>query len=216
MNEQRGEADFDILSRLESGESPETLGLDAAGLVAAIADATLAENGGLGPSLVHSSPTHRSLLKTASEPELARLLPRSARPGRLALAAGLLQALDFWEESHQAAQEANDLGESRFSPYWHAIAHRREPDPGNAGYWFRRVGKHPVFASLAEAARPLLNAHGDPALTDRLLKGGAWDPMAFVAFCGSAPRDSRTEALGRRIQAAEMRLLLDATASALS
>ena len=77
--------------------------------------------------------------------------PRSSRgPSdglRLALAAGLLQIHDFWDASHEAAQEADDLGERDFSAYWHGIAHRREPDAGNASYWFRRVGRHRAAAS---------------------------------------------------------------------
>ena len=62
---------------------------------------------------------------------------------------GLLQVHDFWDASHEAAQQADDLGERDFSAYWHGIAHRREPDAGNAAYWFRRVGRHPVFTPLA-------------------------------------------------------------------
>ncbi len=35
--------------------------------------------------------------------------------------------------------------------YWHAIIHRREGDWSNAGYWFRRVGEHPVLMDVYEA-----------------------------------------------------------------
>lgn len=199
----------EIVARLGRGEG--SGGAAAADVVAALAFAGL--GGDLGPSLVRSSPSRPALLSAASEPAMAALLPRAKRPDRLALSAGLLQVLDFWGESHEAAQEADDLGESAFSPYWHAIAHRREPDPGNAGYWFRRVGRHPSFAALAEVVRPLLDAHGDPGLSSRLLKGGAWDPTAFVAFCGSAREGSEAERLARRIQRAEMLVLLDAAAA---
>ncbi len=99
--------------------------------------------------MVQVRPSRPGLTGTLTEVNLASLLPGSDRKGRLALAAGLLQILDFWDPSHHAAQEADDLGRAAFSAYWHGIAHRREPDPGNASYWFRRVGRHAIFPVLA-------------------------------------------------------------------
>ena len=126
----------------------------------------------------------------------------------------MLQVHDFWDASHHAAQQADDLGERHVSAYWHAIAHRREPDPGNAAYWFRRVGAHPIFSPLASAARPLLDAHGDPALTARLLQGEGWNPFAFVELCTDAGRNTPSADLARKIQRLEMLLLLEASAAA--
>jgi hypothetical protein len=126
------------------------------------------------------------------------------------MAAGLLQVFDFWDASHEAAQQADDLGERASSAYWHGIAHRREPDPGNAAYWFRRVGHHPLFAPLAEAAAPLLDTHGDAALTARLLSRG-WDAMAMIDLCTQAKPGTPREALARRLQRLEMWMLLEAT-----
>ncbi len=204
---------LDIALRLESGADGADIAAEPGGdpisIVAALAVAGITPD---GPPLVQGSPRRPKLKTSASEASLAKLFPRSSRPTRLALSAGLFQVLDFWEESHEAAQEAGDLGERPHSAYWHAIAHRREPDPGNAGYWFRRVGPHPVFEPLARVAKGWLDHHGDPGVTNRLLRNGAWDPMAFVALCRAG---TPFEGLARRMQATEMILLLDATAHGL-
>jgi hypothetical protein len=143
------------------------------------------------------------------------VFPSATSPSRLALAAGLLQVCDFWDASHEAAQKADDLGERDYSPYWHGIAHRREPDPGNAAYWFRRVGRHPVFTPLAAAARPLLDEHGDSGLAGRLIASGAWNPSAMIQLCTEARPGTPVETLARQLQRLEMWLLLEATFGAL-
>ena len=126
------------------------------------------------------------------------------------MAAGLLQVFDFWDASHEAAQQADDLGERDASAYWHGIAHRREPDPGNAAYWFRRVGRHPVSAAAgpgrpaparsAQRPRPAL------PLALRRLESAGHDRPVSQATPGS-PRED----LARRLQRLEMWLLLEAT-----
>jgi hypothetical protein len=133
----------------------------------------------------------------------------------LALAAGLLQIHDFWDQSHRAAQEADDLGESAFSAYWHGIAHRREPDAGNAAYWFGRVGRHPLFEALAREATRILEAHDDEKLGANIVAHGSWNAMAMIDLCTGAAPGSPRENLARRLQRLEMQLLLWATASAI-
>ncbi len=196
---------IDLAGRLERGEPAGPA--DPLDTLAAIVFAAMDDG---GPPLLRSRPNRPGLIPFATEPALAPLFPRLGRSSRLAISAGLLQMLDAWEPSHEAAQEADDLGESSSSAFWHAIAHRREPDPGNAAYWFRRVGRHPVLAALTETAGPILDGFGDESLAQRLVKGGAWDPIAFVGFCGEAARrpGSAEEALARAIQRAEMMLLL--------
>ena len=84
--------------------------------------------------------------------------------------------------------------------YWHGIMHRMEGDAYNAGYWFRRIGRHPVFPAFQSEAAEL-----------GYMPGPAWDPFAFTGFCEAAARrpGSEDEALARRVQLAEWQLLFD-------
>jgi hypothetical protein len=110
--------------------------------------------------------------------------------------AGLWLAFNFHDESHTISQELHTVEGS----YWHAILHRREPDASNSAYWFRRVGDHPVFATLAGEARAL----------GLSLKAGRWDPYEFIDLC-EKHRDTGTERemLLRRVQRWEWDLLFD-------
>lgn len=49
-----------------------------------------------------------------------------------------------WEKSHDIAQEIHSTAGSRV----HAYLHRKEGDPGNAGYWYARAGKKMSAVSL--------------------------------------------------------------------
>jgi hypothetical protein len=137
---------------------------------------------------------------------LASAAPRDwfphARAPEAALA-GLWLRHGGWQEAHEIAQ---DLATPEGS-YWHAIIHRLEPDAWNAGYWFRRVGAHPLFPALAGAAASLADQHPDAAFRPP----ASWDPYAFVDFCEAvrARPDSPGHKLALAIQDAEWRLLFD-------
>jgi hypothetical protein len=115
---------------------------------------------------------------------------------------------DFLDESHKLSQEIDTPSGS----YWHAIMHRREGDFGNSKYWFRRVGRHPVFGPLGERAHmaaSLRDANASLGET-RLRVGGEWDPLAFVDLCEAVARGRRHEIdLCLDIQQAEWELLFD-------
>lgn len=207
-----------VLDRLEAGETPKHL-LDAfhltpAQLIAALGHTALGDDQGEGIGLIQSPPSRPWLEKILSDSTWQALLPASPRPARLALVAGLLQIHDFWEASHEAAQEADDQGERAVSAFWHGIAHRREPDSGNASYWFRRVGRHPVFGPLAVSVRPLLASISDRSVADRLLDGNQWNPFGFIAFCRDGKPTPTLAPLARKLQRQEMIALLDETAAA--
>ena len=107
----------------------------------------------------------------------------SARDAKAALA-GLLLLYGHWDLSHQVSQDI----ESREGSYWHAIAHRIEPDSSNAQYWFRRVGEHPIFGSIYDDAKTLLAS----ANIGWRLKG-SWDPFLFIAWCDEARKHPGSE-----------------------
>lgn len=135
-----------------------------------------------------------------------------------ALHAGLWQINDWLDESHNCSQSIEGDGEGN-GDYWHAIMHRREPDPSNAKYWFRRVGHHACFESLARVADVALDESGSPKADSwkkRLGASGNWDSSAFVDFCQTSGRegDPALAQAARRIQWVEMLLLLVHTARA--
>lgn len=134
------------------------------------------------------------------------------------LKAGLFLINDFFDDSHQASQSIEGQGRWRTGDYWHAILHRREPDYGNAKYWFRHVGAHPVMRELADIAqRRILMAEASLASRlqpwkTRLASGNGWDPFGFVDLCAAADNDPALKAWCEALQYDEMLLLLQSTA----
>ena len=140
-----------------------------------------------------SLPANRELFPEALAPEAAR--------------AGLHLYLGNWDAAHELAQAI----ESPEGRYWHAIVHRIEPDPGNAGYWFRALGSHPLFVTLQREARAIADVHGLP-----IAPGSVWDPFDFIKVCGEAAArpGSPLERAAREVQLVEWQLLFDYCASA--
>ena len=118
----------------------------------------------------------------------------------LVMLAGLWLLHNFLDESHKLSQDI----ETPTGSYWHGLMHRREPDYGNAKYWFRRVGEPPLFPQLRAAGLELL---GDEKGLDHYRKplesGKTWDPFRMVDWCESA-NDERDVAFLRALQAIEI------------
>ena len=172
----------------------------------------------------------RKLIST-SEPPYLGPETRSGTESLAALNQKLIALIDSWPEqtrrkiqaavllwhdhldaSHTIAQNLPDSDGS----YLHGILHRREPDYGNAKYWFHRVGKHPAFVELARRVAALLKSKNDRALETKFLPRGEWDPFAFIDACEAAANgriaDSQAEIL-RAIQRVEIELLLERLAT---
>ena len=99
---------------------------------------------------------------------------------------GLFLYFSALDESHRISQGIRTATGS----YWHGIMHRLEGDWSNAKYWFRRTGRHPVFAALERET------------------GQRWDPYAYVDRCEAS--SSGGPGTGRLVdlQMLEWRLLM--------
>lgn len=142
----------------------------------------------------------REAYQTLKTGTAAGLFPEGRNPE--AALAGLWLYFSCFEEAHQIAQDST----SPDCELWHAILHRQEPDSGNAAYWFRKVGTHPVYSSLAHRAASILEQYPGAEF-----RAGRWDPFAFVAFCERARTQpgSVHEQAARQIQRAEWQILFD-------
>jgi hypothetical protein len=123
-----------------------------------------------------------------------------ARSPKAALA-GLLLIAGYWEDAHRIAQDLDN----REGSYWHALAHRVEPDTWNSNYWFGRVGTHAIFPTLSKAASAILKQHPqvDLNLEDQ------WDTQLFNDWCDRARHggDAELTSAVAAIHAAECWLL---------
>ncbi len=85
-------------------------------------------------------------------------LSKSAPPEGLG---SLLRALwhdakGDWSRAHEIVQDEK----GRDAAWVHAYLHRKEGDPANANYWYRRAGKPACMASLEDEWEALAAALG--------------------------------------------------------
>jgi len=81
-------------------------------------------------------------------PSFRKSIDGAAPPRGLAKAVQALwwDAKGDWDKAHNCAQAQDDAA----GCWVHAYLHRKEGDPSNAGYWYRRAGKPPATVPLAD------------------------------------------------------------------
>jgi|SRR3954469_13279749 hypothetical protein len=162
------------------------------------------------PSLPDLGPGPRAGITPLSElnHELDQILPRLKLPSRnqQLIRALILLWHDHLDAAHGLAQDI----EGPDGAFVHGIMHRREPDFGNAAYWFRRVGTHPTFPEIARRAASLEGIKSNVEMQS-LVSDSQWDPFAFIHLCEQYLRSSGEPArsLLQQLQAIETGALLD-------
>jgi hypothetical protein len=113
-------------------------------------------------------------------------------------------ALFLWNDDLWACHDLVQKLPDEQGAYLHAVLHRREPDAGNAKYWFARVGEHPLHGALLEAARELAKEGPDLGEIGRSLATlRRWDCARAVDWTEMAGREEEVRFL-RALQALEI------------
>lgn len=106
----------------------------------------------------------------------------------------LRSAALLWHDHLDASHTLSQDIETREGSWLHGIMHRREPDYGNAKYWFHRVGPHPAFAALASRAQALVkDREFNTAALPPDHYDGPWDADKFVDDCERCERGQDIE-----------------------
>lgn len=160
----------------------------------------------LGPG--RADPSFAVQLRRMSDEELFR--PHAVQDQAFAslCRSALLLHHDCLDESHEISQEDG----SATGSYLHGVMHRREPDFGNAKYWFRRVGKHAIETDLSSKMRWIadLPEFSDEKTVRSFATKPAWDAFAFVDLCEKGYREGGLVAdFARQVAREEWRLLFD-------
>ena len=159
----------------------------------------------LGPGPRTGILPHEELTK-----KLDDLLANTSLPS---VSRDLIRALILlWHDRMDPAHAIAQAIENADGSFVHGILHRREPDYGNAAYWFRRVGAHKSYRALTERVEQMLTAENAHPLKLELLPDGEWDPFAFIRLCEKASSKPRTDAHVdslRKVQGIESEILLE-------
>ena len=108
---------------------------------------------------------------------------------------------------HDHAEAAHTLVQNDSSPEGclvHAWVHRLEPDYGNAAYWFRRVGLHPLYEDLNTRTLELVRSAPPGLWSEALTNRPAWDPIALLRLWEQAASDPNPQSVDTCLQMQRM------------
>ncbi|HKS36606.1 MAG TPA: hypothetical protein VJW76_05415 [Verrucomicrobiae bacterium] len=132
---------------------------------------------------------HRAVTRFAADEKLTSSMEELLRSTAL-----------LWHDHLDASHEISQDIHSPEGSFLHGIMHRREPDYGNAKYWFHRVGRHPSFPECARQVASLLEGTARKDIADRLVPNGSWDPFAFIDVCEEAAELTPEDPTRRTLQ----------------